>query len=409
MRILFLHQNFPAQFVHLARTLLQRGRDELLALVPDTNRFEPIIPTRHYAYSSSEAAGPTRLADHYDRCCARGEAAASGMRQLANEGFAPDLVIGHAGWGETLFVKDIWPRARLIVHAEFCYAAEGADVGFDPEFPTRDLVAARMRVRARNTPMLQAVLGADLAVCPTRWQAQSFPPLLQRKIAVVHEGIDTDRARPDATSSITLRRANLTLRPGEEIVTFIARNLEPYRGYHIFMRALSRVLAIRPNARAVIVGGDSVSYGAAPPEGASWKLHFLREVAGNLDMSRIHFVGKVPHAQLLQIMQVSAAHIYLTYPFVLSWSLLEAMSAGCLVVGSRTAPVEEVITHCRNGLLCDFFDHEDIADTVAHALAHPHRYAAMRMAARASVIERFDLQATCLPEWLRLVADAVDM
>ena len=403
MRILFIHQNFPAQFVHLARALLQRGQDELLALVPDTNRLEPIIPTRQYACHPADAARPAQLADHYDRCCARGEAAAAAMRQLAAEGYTPDVVFGHAGWGETLFVKDVWPQARLIVHAEFCYAAEGADVGFDPEFPGRDLITTRMRVRARNTPMLQAVLGADLAVCPTPWQAESFPRLLRSKIAVVHEGIDTDRARPDATASIALRRSNLTLRPGDEVVTFIARNLEPYRGYHIFMRALSRILVSRPNARVVIVGGDAVSYGAAAPQSTSWKEHFWREVAGGLDMARVHFVGKVPHAQLLQIMQVSAVHVYLTYPFVLSWSLLEAMSAGCVIVGSRTAPVEEVITHAENGLLCDFFDHDGIAAAVVHVLANPDRYRAMQMAARASIVERFDLRTMCIPGWFSLV------
>jgi glycosyltransferase involved in cell wall biosynthesis len=400
MRILFLHQNFPAQFVHVARELRKTDRHQLLALVPKSNPFAPLIPTRYYAFDPGIGSQTSPLANHFMDRVARATAAAISMRELASEGFTPDLVVGHCGWGETLFVKDIWPGARLIVHAEFYYAAEGADVGFDPEFPLRDPVSSRMHVRTRNTAVLQAVMDADQAISPTAWQAASFPSTLQSKIAIAHEGIDTDRVRPNGNVSIKLQRPGLTLRPGDEVVTFIARNLEPYRGYHIFMRSLSRILSARPNARVVIVGGDGVSYGAAAPDGVTWKEHVLREVAGHIDMSRIHFVGRVPYPVLLNVMQVSAVHIYLTYPFVLSWSLLEAMSAGALVVGSRTAPVEEVIVPDQNGILCDFFDADGIADAVIGALAQPERFRHLREAARRSVVERFDLKRVCLPAWL---------
>jgi glycosyltransferase involved in cell wall biosynthesis len=403
MRILFLHQNFPGQFVHIARALLQDGRHELLALVPDTHRLPTPVPLRHYAFTRPAAPTTSSLSDHYDRCVAQGAAVAAGLRALDAEGFVPDLVIGHGGWGETLFVKDVWPKTRFILYAEFCYAADGADVGFDPEFPLRDRVTSRMRVSARNTPMLHSLLAADLAVCPTRWQADSFPAIFQPKIVIAHEGIDTARAHPDADANLSLGRQDITLRVGDEVVTFIARNLEPYRGYHVLMRALPRILAARPNARIVIVGGDGVSYGSPPADGSNWKTRFLSEVAANIDISRIHFVGRVPHSALLQIMRVSAAHIYLTYPFVLSWSLLEAMSAGALIIGSRTAPVEEVVTHGENGLLCEFFDIENLAATVIEALSQPQRYRALRKAARETIVRRFDLERVCLPLWRGLV------
>ena len=200
-----------------------------------------------------------------------------------------------------------------------------------------------------------------------------------------------------------MESAGLQLRHGDEVVTFVSRDLEPYRGYHIFMRALPRILERRPNAQAIVVGGDKVSYGPAPPAGKSWKGIFFDDVRDRLDPDRVHFVGRVPHRALLSLLQVSAAHVYLTYPFVLSWSMLEAMSAGALVIGSNTPSVEEVITHGRNGILCDFFDADGIADAVVSALAHPARYQALRDAGRRTIVERFDLQRVCLPAWLALL------
>ena len=220
---------------------------------------------------------------------------------------------------------------------------------------------------------------------------------------MLHEGIDTDLICPARDAEVGLESAGLQLRPGDEVVTFVSRDLEPYRGYHIFMRALPRILERRPNARAVIVGGDKVSYGPAPPAGKSWKGIFFDEVRDRLDIGRVHFVGRVPHRALLSLLQVSAAHVYLTYPFVLSWSMLEAMSAGALVIGSRTPSVEEVITHGRNGILCDFFDADGIADAVVDALAHPDRYQPLRDAGRRTIVERFDLRRICLPAWLALL------
>jgi len=181
---------------------------------------------------------------------------------------------------------------------------------------------------------------------------------LQQKINVVHEGINTARCAPDPTATIHLRNNTITLKPGDEVITFVNRNLEPYRGYHIFMRALPAVLKARPNARVIIVGGDEISYGGPPhPKvGPTWREIFFRQVRDQLDLSRVHFVGKIPYSVFVQLMQVSAVHAYLTYPFVLSWSMLEAMSCGALVLGSRTAPVEEVIRDGENGVLLDFFD-----------------------------------------------------
>lgn len=403
MRILFLHQNFPGQFLHVAQALRRTGSHALLALVPEGHGRSSPIPTRTYAFDVNQGQTRALLADHFARRVARGAAAAAAMATLRAEGYVPDLVIGHGGWGETLFVKDIWPQVRVILHAEFFYGSEGSDVGFDPEFPEPDPLRARLQIRTRNTAMVQALLDADQGVAPTNWQASRFPAGLRERITIVHEGIDTDGIQPDPAASVTLRQGGIVLRPGDEVVTYVARNLEPYRGFHVFMRALPLILRARPKARAVIVGGEEVSYGRPAPGGHSWKELLLNEVRNRLDPARVHFVGRVPHQVFVQLMQVSAAHMYLTYPFVLSWSVLEAMSAGALVVGSRTAPVEEVIEDRCNGILRDFHDVSGIAEAVIDALAHPEAFRLLRAAARRTVVERFDLRRVCLPRWLGLV------
>jgi len=406
MNILFLHQNFPAQFQHVAMALQAAGSHALLALVPDDNQRPPIVPIHRYNWKSTRSPG---LAGHYADCTARGAAVADALLDLKKQGYTPDLVVGHGGWGETLFVRDVWPDVPILLHAEFFYRGHGFDVGFDPETASPDTSRDARMARARSVVMLQALTDASLGVAPTRWQADTFPHWLQFKLDIVHEGVDTAAVTPNPDASVALRRDDVTLRPGDEVVTYVARNLEHYRGFHIFMRALPAILAARPKARAVIVGGDGVSYGAHPPPGTTWRQHLLKELNGQLDMSRVHFVGRVPHARFVSLMQVSAVHIYLTYPFVLSWSMLEAMSAGALIVGSRTGPVEEVIEDGRNGVLRDFFDVAGIAEAAIEALAEPARFAALRQAARRTVKERFDLRSICLPRWLTLIDRAAEM
>ena len=363
---------------------------------------------RTYPFDPRHARTNVALARHYTDRVARGAAVAKVLRTLQEEGFTPDLVVGHGGWGETLFVRDIWPRCQVLLYAEYFYSAEQSDVDFDPAlFPLPADDSLRMELRTRNASMTLALLDADHGITPTAWQASLFPATLRPKIAVLHEGIDTDLICPAHDAEVTLERAGRRLRAGDEIITFVSRDLEPYRGYHVFMRALPRILQRRPNARAVIVGGDKVSYGPSPPAGGSWKDIFFDEVRDRLDVDRVHFVGRVPHAVLLQLLRVSAAHVYLTYPFILSWSMLEAMSAGALVIGSRTPPVEEVITHGRNGILCDFFDVDGFADAVVDALAHPDRYRPLRNAGRRTVVERFDARSVCVPAGWRFSTDAI--
>jgi glycosyltransferase involved in cell wall biosynthesis len=241
-----------------------------------------------------------------------------------------------------------------------------------------------------NAPLLMSLDASDWGMAPTRWQQRQFPAAHAARMSVIHDGIDTDAVTPGDSS--------------EEIVTYVARNLEPYRGFHVFMRAIPEIQKRRPKARIVIVGGDDVSYSPRLPAGQTYRQHLLREIEGKADLSRVHFTGKLPYREYVEVLRKSSVHVYLTYPFVLSWSLLEAMSAGCLVIGSRTPPVEEVIRDGENGLLVDFFDTAQIAERVDYALQNQQQLKILRQRARGTLIERYDLKRVCLPAQLGLVA-----
>lgn len=395
MKILFLHQNFPGQFLHLAPALAARGH-EVLALTDSTNQRKAGVPVLRYDHKPQKVdPAACRLGRNYTQMSDRGVTVARAcLRWRKDKGYMPDVIFGHSGWGETLFLKEVWPEAKLLVYAEFYYRGQGADVGFDPEFSTAAF-DQQMIAQGRAAHLGQALLHADAGLSPTEWQASTYPPALRRMIEVIFDGVDTDLLAPRPEASVTLPNGRI-LRPGDEVLTFVNRNLEPYRGYHTFMRALPEVMAARPEAQVVIVGGDDVSYGQPPKEG-KWKHIFLSEVQDRLDLSRVHFMGKVPYSTFVNLMQVSRAHAYLTYPFVLSWSMMEAMGAGALVVASDTAPVREVIRHGENGLLVDFFDVPGWSRTLIDVLSNPDRFAPLRSAARQTVLDRYDLKRICLP------------
>jgi glycosyltransferase involved in cell wall biosynthesis len=337
----------------------------------------------------------------------RSEAAVRRAAMLRDQGFDPDVIIGHPGWGETLFVKEIWPRARLGLYCEFFYHKEGQDVGFDPEFATfGDTISIGSRLRLKNASQILCFEDADRGMSPTQWQRSQYPDRIQQITDVVHDGIDTNLLRPDSSVSITVN-SNLTLEHGDEIVTFVSRNLEPLRGYHVFMRALPEILKRRPNAHAFIVGASGHGYGIEPPNGSTWRSIFFDEVRANLDPKRVHFVGKLQYSDLVRLMQLSAAHVYLTYPFVLSWSLLEAMSIGCPIVASRTAPVEEVLVHGSNALLTDFFNIDGVVNSVCNLLEDRQYAHLLGNSAREFVVDKFDLSSRCLPaqiQWVQSLA-----
>jgi glycosyltransferase involved in cell wall biosynthesis len=402
LKFLFIHQNFPGQFVHVAAELVRQGHE--VVAIGISGRGLPGVKFLRY-----QPKGPVRPSDvnairDFETKVIRGLACAHVMEQLKKDGFNPNVVVAHPGWGEALFCKDVWPQSRLIVFAEFFYSTQGADYNFDPEF-AHDSEGARSRLRLKNSVHLHALHAADVGYTPTQWQHSQIPLEYQPKMQVIFDGIDTDVVAPQANVLIHLKRENIRLTQQSEVITFVNRNLEPYRGFHVFMRALPAIMQARPNAHCLIVGRDDVSYGSAPQGGSTWRQLMLAEVGAQLPMDRIHFLGGLPYQDYLKVLQLSTCHVYMTYPFVLSWSCLEAMSAGAVVVASRTKPVEEVIEHGCNGLLVDFFDVAALSRQVIEVLADPKGYAHLGKAARQTVVERYDLRSRCLPKQLTLIKD----
>ena len=400
-RYLFIHPNFPGQFLHLARHLVAAGHDVTgMGEVQNLKRQAGLVPgVRLVGYKiPKEETNPHPHGRTFEAAAARGRATLQVCLALAKQGWEPEIIAAHTGWGDTLFLREVFPKARICGYFEYFYRPHGADVGFDPEFPVT--LENRLEVRLKNATPLLAWEDCDARWTPTRWQASLFPEPLREGLSVLHEGFDTSMVRPDPEVKIALQ-GGVKIRAGDEIVTCVNRSLEPYRGLHVFLRALPEILSRRPNARVLIVGRDrETPYGNSPDGGGSWRENFLKEMEGRIDLTRVHFLGRLPHEAHVKVLQVSAAHVYLTYPYFLSWSMLEAMSAGCLLVASNTPPVAEYVEDGVNGLLVDFFDVEGLAERVCAGLKNPGRFADLRRAAREMVVGRLDRDRICVPALL---------
>ena len=384
MNILFVHQNMPGQFKHLAPTLAAAGH-RVVFLTRRKDIAIPGVETVSYAVPREATAATHQYVRAFENSVISGQEVIRQLQALRGRGFVPDVMIAHSGWGEALFLKDAYPRVPLIVFSEFYYRRE--ELYFDTD---RDVSLDQVcRARARNANLLLSLEACDAAITPTHWQKSVQPTAFHDKIKVIFDGIDTRIVAPDAAATFALPNGRV-LGQTNEVVTYVARNLEPYRGFPSFVRALPKLLAARPNAQVVIVGGDGVSYGAKPADGRTWRETMTAEVA--LDPARVHFIPRLSYDRYLALLRISSAHVYLTHPFVLSWSFMEAMAAGCLVVGSATAPVEEVLRHGVNGLLTDFHSPNEIAATIIDALAANTSLAPLRRCARQTVQDRYELQ-----------------
>ena len=405
MNTLFIHQNFPGQFKHLAPGLVKAGHDVTALILAKTEATQwngiKLVP---YSLARGNAKEAHPWAVEFESKVIRGEACLRAALQLKKQGYNPDVIVAHPGWGESLFLKEVWPAAKLKLYCEFFYHAQGVDVGFDPEFSSSDPADAG-RVTLKNANILLQFQQAEAGISPTHWQASTFPEHISKKISVIHDGIDTEVLKPNPEVQFTLEQGKVLTRK-DEVITFVNRSLEPYRGFHVFMRSLPTLLKERPNAEVLIVGKEGVSYGAQPSGGVSWKQQFINEVFPKLDESqraRVHFLDTIAYDRFIALLQVSAVHVYLTYPFVLSWSLLEAMSVGCAIVASDTQPLQEAITHEETGLLVDFFDPEALATATISLLNDSDRRSRLSSAAREFAKANYDLKTVCLPKQLTWV------
>ncbi|CAM8625367.1 RfaG Glycosyltransferase [Burkholderiales bacterium] len=415
MKILFLHQNFPGQFKFLAPALATAGHEVTALRLDNATPLTNYDGVRVQNYRTLRINTPGLTPSHRDleSKLIRAEGVAVALDRIRQSGNAPDLIIGHSGWGECLHVKSVFPGAGLYAYCEFYYRENGQDTGFDPEYEkVRDIHSSiRLDIKNFNNDLMSTRM--DKGLTPTQWQMSTYPDSTRRKLSVIHEGVDTDqlKRRPEVTLTLTTKDGTqVRLSSENKVVTYVARNLEPYRGFHSFMRAIPKILRADPEARVLLVGGDSVSYGSPPKEiigeDVSWRQLLLREVSSTLsqtEIARIHFLGKVPYQTYKDILSISSVHVYLTYPFVLSWSMLEAMSMGCCVLGSSTPPVQEVIEDGQNGRLVNFFDYDSIADTVIDLLADKSQRTRLGAHARKTIQDRYDLKRICLPAQLQWV------
>lgn len=388
MKILFVHRSFPGQFRYIATALTMDPNNTVVFITEDDkNQIEGIQKFIYTPdYKNSKKCDPYLF--EYENAVIHGQAAASIALAMKQQGFVPDIIYGFASWGSEMFMKDIYPDVPMITYLEWYGNPKGADIGFGGKTLSED---ERANLRCNNSAILTSLCAADAAISPTQWQKQQFPKEFQDKIKVIHDGIDIGQYFPDDNAKFIIKDKNLELTAKDEIITYGTRGMEPYRGFPEFMEAVEKLLVKRPNAHFVIAGDDKVYYGEKLPKG-TYKELMLQKL--KLDMNRVHFVGTLSFPDYAKLLQVSSVHVYLTYPFVLSWSILDAMATGCCLVASNTAPVLEVIKDNYNGLLVDFFDVDQLVKKIEYALENKEKIKEIRKNARQTIIDKYSLEVT---------------
>jgi glycosyltransferase involved in cell wall biosynthesis len=405
MRLLFVHQNFPGQYCHIIEAIAAQGGHQIIGL--GINPLSKPLPNgvlyKRYRPQRGNTPGIHPWILDTETKCIRGEACATAATELKQQGFHPDLICAHPGWGESLFLRDVWPQTPLLSYQEFFYQAEGFDYGFDREFSSAPLNwDQKAKIRIKTSFMRLVLEASSWNITPTAFQRSSFPQSWQQKISCLHDGIDTELAAPSTKTQNIILPSGTILSNDTPLVTFVNRVIEPYRGCHTFIRSIPALQRAHSKAEIVIVGDPAGDGYGPPPQEYTWKDRFLREIYGNYDPKKVHFVGKLTYSNYIKILQSSWVHVYLTIPFVLSWSLLEAMSCGCTVVGSATAPVKEVIRHKENGLLTDFFDPDALAQVICTLLEDRVLARQLGQMARTTIEQKYSLK-TCLPRQLALI------
>jgi glycosyltransferase involved in cell wall biosynthesis len=401
LKFLFVHQNYPGQFLHIVRRLVATGKHEVVFITEPNRNAIPGVRKVPYACPPLDTSETHIVARELDNGARRAEAVFKTAFGLKHLGYKPDIIIGHHGWGEMLNLRDLWPDAPMLGYFEFYYRYDRADVGFDPEFPSDS--ADFPRIRAKNAINHIALNLGGTGQCPTEWQLSTYPEWARPRIELLWEGVDLDTCSPDPVArKKTLKIGDMTIRPTDKLVTYVSRDLEPYRGFHVMMRALPDLMRARKDIKVVMVGGDGISYGSRPREGGTWRERMLAEVGQDIDMSRVVFPGRVAYDTYLAALRRSDAHVYLTYPFVASWSMREALAVGCPVIGGDTETVGEFITHGENGLLTPTLDPRALAGAVLNLLEDKSLTRTLRQNARAYAERRLAM-GDYLDSYCRLI------
>jgi glycosyltransferase involved in cell wall biosynthesis len=386
-RILFIHDNFPAQFGRFGQWLAARGWEVAFA-TEAKGASAAGIDIFTYATHRQPSAETHPYAQPMDKAVLKAQAFARAALERRRQGYRPDLIVAHTGWGAGMFARQIFPAARFIAYCEWWYRYPGSDVVYLSEIagePAPTSVEGAILEHARNAPIAMDLSASSAAICPTRFQAAQFPAIYQPALTVLHDGIDTTFFSPDPAARTSTLGGRVS--PEARVVTYATRGMEPHRGFPQFMASLPDILAADPRAVAVIAGENRVAYGGSKQRTVDWKAKALAE--HDLDPARVIFTGRLPYADYLDLLRRSDAHVYLTVPFVLSWSMLEAMCTGCAMIVSDTAPVREFAddTHAR---LVDIRKAGALADAVGAALDDPLDNAARRQASRARILDGLD-------------------
>jgi glycosyltransferase involved in cell wall biosynthesis len=398
--VLFIHNNFPGQFGDLARQLMARGVP-CLAVGQNHARGVEGVKIARYKLPRGTTPGIYHLATRAEADLIRARGAFDAAVALKNEGWDPAVIVGHPGWGEMTFLSEVFPKAKKVAFAEYYYHGRGYDVGFDTEFQAYDQETV-LRADAKNGMMAVAYAEADAIVTPTPFQAGALPPRFRDATRVIHEGVDIDNIRPSPPEPFALDDGRV-ITPGTPVITYVNNHMEPMRGLHILARALPRLLREVPDAQVILIGDPNRKpYGAPAPEGMTWRDVCFQGV--DYDPARVHFLGRVPHERMLAAMRLGVAHVYYTYPFVLSWSLSESMALGCYVIGSDTPPVRDAIQDGKNGKLLPFFDVEALSTAMIAACRDPEASRPLRAAARVTAEAMFS-RAKGREAWIALLRE----
>ncbi len=405
MNFLFIHQNFPGQFCHLASELAEQGHQVVALGINEADKNKPLsdkVKHIRYKLNRSTTKGIHPLASEMETKIIRAEACAAACNQLKSKGYNPDLIYGHPGWGEMLFLKTIYPDVPMVCFMEYFYGEEGYDAGFDMEFAENRDWVKKSSLIMKNAYLHLTLEQSDWNVSPTHFQQGTFPEKWKHKFSVIHDGVNVKIAKP-SNENISIKLPDgAIITKKNKIVPFIDRRLEPYRGFHSFVRSIPHIQRQNPNAHIVIIGGqEGTSYGPKCPEG-EWKDHFMKEIKGQYDPALVHFTGSITHDKFIKLMQMTSCHVYLTYPFVLSWSLLEAMACEAPIVGSNTAPVTELIKNGSNGMITDFFSPTDIADSVTELINNKSLSESYGKNARQTILRDYSLD-DCLEKQINLI------
>lgn len=399
MNILFLHKDFPVEFKHIAQEFAKDINNNVLFL---TNNPKGQIPKVNKIVYNIDASGLKNCHNYlieHEEALLHAQSVASLTKELKDSNCKLDAIYTQA-FGPGLFIKYMFPETPVIVQGEWYNRADGADILFDGRNLDIDF---KTRLRCSNSCMLIDLYSCEACITPTHWQKQQFPKGFHEKIKVIPNGIDTEFFKPDANAKFTVKNKNIELSANNKVITYINKGLEPCNSFEQFIEAVSILLKKRLDIQVVIVGEDKVFYRPELFE-ENYKNRTLEKF--EIDLNRVHFIDSLPEDEYLKLLQISSAHVYLTYPTALSDLLLEAMACGCCVVASNTQPVLEVIKNNENGLLVDFFKVNQLVEKIESAIGNKEMLK-IRENARKTILDKYSLEKA-LPQKIKFIEDLIN-